>query len=64
MDRAAGELDHSCGSRVSRLMARDPGFAWKQRFFPQAARAQWRIEVREYDCTSSNSREIFPIPTR
>ena len=64
MDNVAGELDHNCGSRVSRLMARDAGFAWKQRFLPSAAQAQWRIEIREYDCTSTNTQEIFPIPAR
>jgi len=64
MYSVAGELDHNCGSRVSRLLARDAGFAWKQRFLPSAAQAQWRIEIREYDCTSTNSQEIFPIPAR
>jgi hypothetical protein len=64
MDNVAAELDHNCGSRVSRLMARDTGFGWKQRFLPAAADAPWRVEVREYDCTSSNTMEIFPIPSR
>jgi hypothetical protein len=64
MDDVARELDHVCGSRVSRLMARDAGFAWKQRFLPEAAAVQWRIESRQYDCASSNSQEIFPIPAR
>lgn len=64
MDDAARILDDSCGSRVSRLMARDAGFAWKQRFLPEAPAAQWRIESRQYDCASSNSQEIFPIPSR
>src|ERR1019366_8894713 len=61
MDDAAHEIDHSCGSRISRLMARDAGFTWKQRFLSETAGAQWRIESRQYDCASSNSREIFPI---
>ena len=61
---AAAELDRTCGSRVSRLMMRDAGFAWKQRFLSEPAASPWRIESREYDCTSSSSREIYPIPSR
>jgi hypothetical protein len=64
MDDAARELDHTCGSRISRLMARDAGFNWKQRFLRETAISQWRIETRQYDCTSSNSQMIFPIPAR
>ena len=64
MDDAAHVLDRGCGSRVSRLMMRDEGYAWKQRFLPEIAGPQWRIEVREYDCTSSSSQEIFRIPAR
>jgi hypothetical protein len=64
MDDAAKALDNTCGSRVSRLMMRDAGFAWKQRFLPDAASSQWRIESREYDCTPANSLEIYPIPPR
>jgi len=56
MDRAASELDHVCGSRVSRLMVRNPGFAWKQRFLPKTSGAQWRIEVRELEDVQSYSR--------
>jgi len=63
MNAVAEELDHGCGSRVSRLMARDAGVAWKQHFLPQSSVAQWLIEVREYDCTSSNSQEIYKLPT-
>ncbi|HVA94706.1 MAG TPA: hypothetical protein VNI36_07360 [Candidatus Dormibacteraeota bacterium] len=62
MEDAAHELDRSCGSRVSRLMSRDQGYEWKQRFLPEIAGAQWRIEVREYDCGPNSSQEIFPIP--
>jgi hypothetical protein len=64
MDNAAQELDRTCGSRVSRLMVRDTGFAWKQRFLPEAAVVPWRIESREYDCTPASSQEIYPIPAR
>jgi hypothetical protein len=64
MAEDANELDRGCGSRVSRLMMRDDGFAWKQRFLSETVGQQWRIEVREYDCTPSSSQEIFHIPAQ
>jgi hypothetical protein len=64
IDESAHLLDQACGSISSRLMMRDSGYAWKQRFFPQLGEPLWRIEIREYDCGSSNSKEIFPIPPR
>jgi len=57
-------LDQSCGSISSRLRMRDEGYKWKQRFFPQLGEPQWRIEIREYDCDSSNSKQIYRIPPR
>ena len=64
LDEAAKMLDQSCGSISSRLRMRDEGFKWKQRFFPSLGEPQWRIEIREYDCDSSNSKQIYPIPAR
>jgi hypothetical protein len=64
IDDAARQLDQSCGSISSRLRMRDEGFGWKQRFFPQLGEPQWRIEIREYDCDSSNSKQIYRIPPR
>ncbi len=64
IDDAARQLDESCGSISSRLRMRDEGYAWKQRFFPQLGEPQWRIEIREYDCDSSNSKQIYRIPPR
>jgi hypothetical protein len=64
IDEAAEQLDQSCGSISSRLRMRDEGFAWKQRFSPQSAGRQWRIEIREYDCDSSHSKQIYRIPPR
>ncbi len=61
-NEAARRLDQSCGSISSRLRMRDEGYAWKQRFFPQLGEPQWRIEIREYDCDSSNSKQIYRIP--
>jgi hypothetical protein len=63
IDQAARELDQACGSISSRLMVRDEGYTWNKRFIPGWVGALWRIEVREYDCSSSNSKQVFPIPT-
>ena len=62
IDEVARQLDQSCGSISSRLRMRDEGYAWKQRFLPELGEPQWRIEIREYDCDSSNSKQIYRIP--
>ncbi|HEV7966167.1 MAG TPA: hypothetical protein VGP19_01280 [Candidatus Acidoferrales bacterium] len=64
IDDVARQLDQSCGSISSRLRMRDEGYAWKERFFPQQGEPQWRIEIRDYDCNSSNSKQIYRIPPR
>ena len=64
VDEVAQRLDRSCGSISSRLRMRDEGYQWKQRFFPELGEPQWRIEIREYDCDSSNSKQIYQIPPR
>jgi hypothetical protein len=64
VDDVARQLDQSCGSISSRLRMRDEGYQWKERFFPQLGEPQWRIEIREYDCNSSNSKQIYQIPSR
>jgi hypothetical protein len=64
IDDAARQLDQSCGSISSRLRMRDEGYKWKQRFFPQLREPQWRTEIREYDCDSSNTKQIYRIPPR
>ncbi|HXP78569.1 MAG TPA: hypothetical protein VN976_01575, partial [Verrucomicrobiae bacterium] len=64
IDEAARHLDQSCGTISSRLRMRDEGYKWKQRFFHQSGEPQWRIEIREYDCDSSNSKQIYRIPPR
>jgi Dolichyl-phosphate-mannose-protein mannosyltransferase len=61
---AARKLDQSCGSISSRLRMRDEGYQWKQRFYSQLHEPQWRIEIREYDCDSSSSKQIYRIPPR
>ncbi len=64
MQNVADDFDKACGSRSSRLLARDAGFSWKQRYAPTLAAGRWLIEVREYDCASSNTREVFPLPSQ
>jgi len=64
IDDAARQLDQSCGSISTRLRMRDEGYKWKQRFFPQLRGPQWRIEIREYDCDSSNTKQIYLLPPR
>jgi hypothetical protein len=64
IDDAARELDQSCGSISSRLRMRDEGYSWKQRFFPQLKEPLWRIEIREYDCNLSNSKQIYHLAPR
>jgi len=62
VDEAARLLDQSCGSISSRLRMRDEGYKWKQRFFPQLGEPLWRIEIREYGCDSTNSKQVSPTP--
>lgn len=62
MDNVAHQLDQSCGSISSRLRVRDSGNSWKQRFLPESHPSLWRIEIREYDCDESSSKQIYRIP--
>jgi hypothetical protein len=64
IDQAINQLDQSCGSISSRLRMRDTGYAWKQRFFPNLGEPLWRIEIREYDCNATNSKQIYPLPSQ
>jgi hypothetical protein len=66
MDDAVEQLGKSCGAQTSRLTMRDSGYEWKKRFFPGRDELQWRIEIRDYDCSPSgnNSQEIYRIPVQ
>jgi len=64
IDQAVKQLDQSCGSISSRLRMRDIGYEWKQRFFPNLGEPLWRIEIRDYDCNATNSKQIYPIPSK
>jgi len=64
IDQVVHLLDQACGSISSRLRMRDEGYKWKQRFFPQLGEPMWRIEIREYDCNSTNSKQVYPLPPR
>jgi hypothetical protein len=50
MDDASQWLNRHCGDRLSRYQVRDPGYAWKERFFPELGATPWRIEIRQYSC--------------
>jgi len=45
-------ISHRCGDRVDRYLVRDPGYVWKQRFFPELGELPWRIEVHQYICSA------------
>jgi hypothetical protein len=64
IDQAVTLLDQSCGSISSRLRTRDSGYLWKQRFLPKLGDPLWRIEIREYDCNATNSKQIYPLPSQ
>src|SRR5260370_15911333 len=50
----AGEwLGGQCGDRITRYLARDAGYTWKQRFVPNFSGPAWRIEIRQYFCGQS-----------
>jgi hypothetical protein len=50
----AGEwLSGHCGDRITRYLARDAGYTWKQRFVPNFSGPAWRIEIRQYFCGQS-----------
>jgi hypothetical protein len=47
----AGEwLSKECGDRITRYLARDPAYGWKQRFVPNFSGPAWLIEIRQYFC--------------
>jgi Dolichyl-phosphate-mannose-protein mannosyltransferase len=50
----AGEwLSAQCGDRITRYLARDVGYPWKQRFIPNFSGFAWQIEIRQYFCGPS-----------
>ena len=52
---AAGDwLDARCPGRSVRYLARDPSYAWKQRFAPDLNQVLWRVEVRQYACAPAS----------
>lgn len=47
----AGEwLSKECGDRITRYLARDLTYSWKQRFVPNSSGPAWLIEIRQYFC--------------
>jgi hypothetical protein len=50
MNDAGAWLSGQCGDRITRYLARDPAYTWKQRFVPGFSGPAWLIEVRQYFC--------------
>lgn len=53
MNNAGEWLGGQCGDRLTRYLARDAAYAWKQRFIPSFSGPAWRIEIRQYLCGPS-----------
>ena len=52
----AGEwLSKECGDRITRYLARDPAYTWKQRFVPNFSGPAWLIEIRQYFCAQNGA---------
>jgi hypothetical protein len=57
-------LGGQCGDRITRYVARDPGYAWKQRFVPNFSGPPWRIEIRQYLCGGNVAPPAALAPNR
>ena len=53
MNNAGEWLSGQCGDRITRYLARDAAYTWKQRFIPNFSGPAWRIEIRQYLCGQS-----------
>ena len=53
LERTSRWLGDNCGDRITQFLARDPSYAWKQRFIPGFAGEPWLIEVRQYTCSQT-----------
>jgi hypothetical protein len=48
-------LSGECGDRITRYLARDPAYSWKQRFVPNFSGPAWLIEIRQYFCGQNSA---------
>jgi hypothetical protein len=55
MNNVGEWLSGQCGDRITRYLARDPAFPWKQRFVPNFSGTAWRVEIRQYFCASGTA---------
>jgi hypothetical protein len=55
MNNAGVLLSGQCGDRITRYLARDPAYTWKQRFIPGFSGPAWRIEIRQYFCGDTSA---------
>lgn len=53
MNNAGEWLSGQCGDRITRYLARDAAYIWKQRFVPNFSGPAWRIEIRQYLCNQN-----------
>lgn len=53
MNDAGDWFSTHCGDRVTRFLARDPAYPWKQRFVPNFSGSPWRIEIWQYTCAQA-----------
>ena len=63
MNNAGEWLSSQCGDRITRYLARDPAYIWKQRFVPNFSGPPWRIEIRQYLCSQSAAPPAAAAPT-
>ena len=60
MMKAGDWLDHNCGDRTERRLARDSGFAFRERFLGQSGATPWLIELRQYSCGPNGAGPASP----
>ena len=55
MNNVSEWLNEQCGDRITRYLARDLAYTWKQRFVPNFSGPPWKIEIRQYFCGSGTA---------
>jgi hypothetical protein len=64
MNDAGESFNQHCGDRISRYLARDLGYTWKQRFVPGFSGSPWRVEIRQYLCGEASKSPSSGSPTQ
>jgi Dolichyl-phosphate-mannose-protein mannosyltransferase len=55
-------LSRECGDRITRYLARDLAYSWKQRFVPNFSGPAWLIEIRQYFCGQNGAPGPSGVP--